>query len=509
MSADEVYSAILNLKNTSSGRDNISAYHLKLVASSVSEPLCNVINLVFKSGIFPESLKKAKLIPVFKKGNKSQVSNYRPISILSSISKLIEKLFLTRLHKYLAKYNLLNPFQFGFRPGSSTSLALIALTDFIRSSIDKGKFIGSVFLDFTKAFDTINHTILFAKLESLGITGPALTLIKSYLHNREQSVYVGGVFSESKLFNQGVPQGSILGPLLFCIYINDLPDYLELSNTVLYADDTTISVSDTSITSLLFKLNNELERVVEWCKTNHLILNPIKSQFMLFKSNHRLLSCVPQVTVNNHLITATNCVSFLGIKLDSNLKFTHHIAFIKQKTAFGIRALIKARTYFPLQALLSLYFAFIHSHITYGITSWGNTYNVHLSSIQHLQNMAIRIITNSPFQSNACTLLLNNSILPISGLFKYHSCILFFKLLHNRLPYVYIDGRLRTNNNCTRFAHNLNFLLPRCNTNYGKMASSFSSLKIWNDLPLQLKQLTSLNTFRHELKLYILCKQFH
>lgn len=150
-----------------------------------------------------------------------------------------------------------------------------------------------------------------------------------------------------------------------------------------------------------------------------------------------MLSCVPQVDLNSHLISATDCVTFLGIKLDSNLKFTHHIAFIKPKTPFGIRTLIKARTYFRLQALLSLCFAFIHSHITYGITSWWNTYNVHLSSIQHIQNTAIRIITNSSFQSNAFTLLQDSPILPISALFKYLNIVQVFSSL-NYIIIVYL-----------------------------------------------------------------------
>lgn len=506
VSADEVCSAILNLKKTSPGLDNVSAYHLKLVAPRIAETLSHIINLIFKCGIFPSSLKKAKLIPVYKKGDKSQVSNYRPISILSSISKLIEKLFLKRLNSYLTKFKLLNPCQFGFRPGSSTSLAFIALTDYIRCSIDRGEFVGSVFLDFTKAFDTVNHPILFNKLESLGITGPALTFLKNYLLDREQIVCVRGAYSESKVINQGVPQGSILGPLLFCIYINDLSDSLNISNTILYADDTTISLSDKSLPSLLLKLNNELAKVVEWCQLNHLILNPVKTQFMIFKTKQRMLPCIPQVTLDSHLIAAADCVSFLGIKLDPNLKFTNHIALVKQKTAYGIRALIKSRAFFSEHALLSLYFAFIHSHITYGIASWGNTYSCHLLSIQHIQNQAIRIITNSSFYSDALPLLKANSILPVSGLFKYHLSIIFFKLLNKQLAYEFVDLNLLTNTNSTRFAHNNNFLLPKCSTNYGKMTSSFSAIKIWNDLPHSLKQTSSLNTFKHELKCFFLCK---
>lgn len=480
------------------------AFHLKLAARDISEVLSNIINVIFKHGTFPSSLKKAKLIPVHKKGDTTDVRNYRPISILSSISKLIEKLFLKRINKYLNKFKLLKPCQFGFRAGSSTNLALLSLTDFLKSSIDNGNFTGSVFLDFTKAFDTISHNILFSKLESLGITGPSLTFIKNYLLDREQSVCIGGVNSNVKIINQGVPQGSILGPLLFCIYINDLPDCLDDSKVILYADDTTISISHKSLPTLINMLNKELTNVVEWCRLNNLILNPLKTQFMVFKTSQKMLPFIPQVSIDNHFIPASNCVCFLGVKLDPYLKFTNHILYVKQKTAFGIRSLIKSRPFFSLEALLSLYFAFVHSHITYGITSWGNTYNTHISSVQHIQNRAIRIITNSSFYSNATPLLQANSILTVSGLFNFHLIIMLYKQLNKQLVFDLIDASLLTNTNSTRFAHSHNFLLPKCNTNYGKMTSAFAVIKMWNNLPYTLKSSSSFHAFKHELKNFIL-----
>lgn len=245
---------------------------------------------------------------------------------------------------------------------------------------------------------------------------------------------IGGVHSKIKIINQGVPQGSILGPLLFCIYINDLPDCLD-SKVILYADDTTISISHKSLTTLINLFNKELANVVQWCRLNNLILNPLKTQFMVFKTSQKMLPFIPQVSIDHHFIPASDCVCFLGIKLDPYLKFTNHILYVKQKTAFGIRTLIKSRPFFSLEALLSLYFAFVHSHISYGITSWGNTYNSHLSSVQHIQNQAIRIITYSSFYSNATPLLQANCILTVSGLFNFHLIITLFKQLNKQLVF--------------------------------------------------------------------------
>lgn len=224
---------------------------------------------------------------------------------------------------------------------------------------------------------------------------------------------------------------------------------------------------------------------------------------MIFRNAHKILPNRPDLILDGHIIPDSNCVSFLGIKLDCNLKFSDHIAFIKHKCTFGIRALIRSKPYFSKGALLSLYFAFIHSHITYGIVSWGNTYHCHLSSIQHLQNQAIRIITNSNFFTNASPLLRDHNILHITGLFRYHLTIMFHKLLNKQLSYDFIDSRHLTNTNITRFAHSSNFLLPIVHTNYGKMTSTFTAIKLWNDLPLTVKT-SSVHEFKYAIKLFYL-----
>lgn len=219
-------------------------------------------------------------------------------------------------------FKLLKPCQFGFCASSSANLTLLSLTDFLNSSIGKGNCTESVFLDFTKAFDTISHNILFSKLESLGIAGPSLTFIKNYLLDREQSVRIGGINSNDKIINQGVPQGSILGPLLFCIYINDLPDYLDDYKVILYADDMTISILHKSLTTLINTLNKELTNVVEWCHLNN-CFKP--TQFMVFKTSRKNATFH---TTSVHWPSSHSCIwlcVFSGHKIRPLLEVEQHL----------------------------------------------------------------------------------------------------------------------------------------------------------------------------------------
>lgn len=199
---------------------------------------------------------------------------------------------------------------------------------------------------------------------------------------------------------------------------------------------------------------------------------------MVFRSAQRKLTSSPAITVDSHLINVSDSVSFLGVHLDANLTFALHIAHIRKTAAFGIRALLKARSYFSHKALLSLYFAFIHSHITYGIASWGNTYQCHLSSLQHLQNRALRVIFNCSRDSSAIPLLQCNNILTVSNLFWFNLIMFLHKQIKNQLSANFIDPKMLVNTNTTRFAANNNFLLPKVHTNYGKSSSLFCTISI-------------------------------
>lgn len=292
-SPSEVRNTILNIKNTSRGLDNISSFHIKEILDYIVDAL------VFKTGVFPKEL-TSKIVPVFKKGNRS---NYRSISILPFFRKVLEKLIEKRLCSYLQKFNLLSPRQFGFRPGYSNNLALIALKDMIKSKIDEGKFVGCAFIDFTKAFDTIYWPqYAFPEINILWDYWTSITLT-SQLLDREQTVCISGVLSHTAVHNIGVPQGSILGPILFLLYINDLPNCLSsINNCLLYADDTTVFASDANLDTLTSLLKND--------EKNKLCIYPQKTHYMVFSSPNRVRRTISPIYVNTHAIYPSQHCSF-------------------------------------------------------------------------------------------------------------------------------------------------------------------------------------------------------
>lgn len=501
---DEIIAIINNIKVTSAGLDHIYPSSVKLISHAIGTPFSHVINLMFSTGVFPQQLKKAKVIPVFKKGNRECAANYRPISILPFFSKVVEKCFVNRLMKYLSKFNILSPQQYGFRAGLSTDCAVLSFTDKIKTAIDSGCYAGALFVDLSKAFDSINHSILLAKLEAIGVVGPALTFISSYLSNRKQAVFISNVISSFKTTNKGVPQGSILGPILFLIYINDLPACLTSCEPFLYADDTTILSCSTSVVSVTSNLSNDFNNILLWCRNNCLHINATKTTFMVFHSHQKPLTCNPVILTNNHSIPMVNQCSFLGVVLDTHLKYTDHIAHVKRKAAFGIRILLKARPFFKTHTLISLYFAFVHSHFLYCAASWGNTYPTHLIPLQHLQNQAIRIITFSPYRTNASLLLTEYRILTVSNLVKFSLLVYLFKSVHNLGSFSIFNRDSLKNLNCTRFASASNLLLPKVRTNYGKLNTTFVAVNNWNSLPIETKQSLSLPSFKNNLRAYFL-----
>ena len=259
-SPSEVYNAQAGLKTgQSSGLDNIPSFLLKIAAVVIAPTLSYFINLSFELGLFPESMKKAKIIPVFKTGDKLLMSNYRPISILSSFSKIFEKCIHKRLFSFFDKQKVLSPNQYGFRPGFNTTHAITDIVTTAYENMCNNHYTGLIFLDLKKAFGTVNHNVLLSKLNHYGIRGVAHNLLSSYLTNRKQSVTINNYCFTPLIINNGVPQGSTLGPLLFLIYINDLENSI-LTNPRLFADDTCICVNADTISNLEYLINSRVTK---------------------------------------------------------------------------------------------------------------------------------------------------------------------------------------------------------------------------------------------------------
>ena len=265
----------------------INARLIKDAGPSMATNLSTIFNLSIKCGIFPQPLKTAKVIPIFKADSKMLPGNYRPISLLPIIGKLLERIIFKRLSSFIQKYNILFNRQYGFQTGKSTEHAHIDIQNSILNSIEQKEIPCCLFLDFAKAFDTVNHNILLHKLNHYGIRGNALTLIESYLKDREQCVQVNNATSDFEFIKHGVPQGSILGPLLFLLYINDIAESSHMLDFYLFADDTTIFISDTDPKKLEQTLNTELSNVSKWLVANKLSLNVGKSNFLLFRQSNK------------------------------------------------------------------------------------------------------------------------------------------------------------------------------------------------------------------------------
>ena len=269
---------------SSSGHDGISNILLKYVKLEISKPLTPIINQMITTRIFPDSLKIAKIIPIYKKGEPTDLSNYKPISLLTTISKIFERVIYTQLQEYLNRNNLLAEQQYGFHPNHSTEYAAVKLVDYISNKMDDHKIPGTIFIDLSKAFDALSYDILLYKLKFYEISGVEYKLLSSYLSNRKQYVMFNNKNSEFTEIRTGVPQGSILGPLLFSIYINDLITVSNKLNFIIYADDTTIyfDLEDFEKDNFEHQINDELKRVNIWLKLNKLTLNTTKTKSMVF-----------------------------------------------------------------------------------------------------------------------------------------------------------------------------------------------------------------------------------
>ena len=265
---------------TSTGVDCISNKLLKFVKNAISEPLTIIINQMLNTGVFPDLLKISKVIPIYKKEDDTMFSNYRPISLLPSISKIFEKVILEQLATYLDRNNLIHKHQYGFRKNHSTEYTSLHIVDYLNYELDKNRTPTNIYLDLSKAFDSLYHDILLNKLQHYGLCDVAQDLLKSYLTNRKQFVQFNEHSSDMKYTHNGVPQGSILGPLLFLIYINDLPNSSNLFNFLMYADDTTLycCLEDRASEDKAHTLNIELERVHSWLNANRLTLNVNKTK---------------------------------------------------------------------------------------------------------------------------------------------------------------------------------------------------------------------------------------
>ena len=339
------------------------------------EPLINpiltkIVNKSWTSGKFPRSLKIAKVIPIYKAEDKQIVSNYRPISILPVLSKIFEKIVFKQMLNYLEKFSLLNNNQYGFRPSRSTTQAVLDNLQYIYKNLDSNHTVLSIFLDFSKAFDCIDHKILLSKLNLYGFRGIANQWFTSYLQNRKQFVSVNGAESNLTSITHGVPQGSILGPILFLLFINDFPDSSIFFKFTLFADDSNLlcKFKNVNTISIYNDVCQNLNSVYDWLSENKIKVNVDKCKYIIFSYGRK--TDLPPLKFGSGTILQTSNYKFLGITLDQNLNFREHVNTIKSKLSKSVGVLFKLNKFLPPNILKLLYDTLIKPYLTYGIEAW-------------------------------------------------------------------------------------------------------------------------------------------
>ena len=438
-------------------------YVLKVANSFFSNKLSDIINLSFLTGTFPDLCTLAKVIPLFKNDNPLLCENYRPISLLPVYSKIFEKVIYTRMYKFLDNNNLIYDRQFGFRSKYSTSHALISTTEWIKSLIDKGNYVGGIFIDLQKAFDTVNHDILCEKLMYYGFRGNSHLLIKSFLSNN-------GFNSSHIEITCGVPQGSTLGPLLFLLYINDLNFSLTNAISSHFADDTCIMFRSAKPKTLETVLNCDLKKISDWLKANRLSLNIKKSKLILFQKKQSNFDnkCI-SIKIDGRKLDPADSVKYLGVYIDKFVSWDFHITQLSNKLSRANGILSKLRHFTSKETHLSVYHAIFYSHMTYGCLVWSLTTIKNMDCISMLQ----KVLTYFKFCTTNSLFLLDK-VIKFTDVIKIEQLKLVFQFKHKLLPMDILnlfELNSAVSSQVTRNVFNEGLFIPRIyTTSFGKVS---------------------------------------
>ena len=483
----------------SAGPNSIPNKIIKQISMSISIPISNLCNHSFMTGICPDILKVSKVIPIHKKDSKLEIVNYRPISLLSNINKILEKLMFNRLYLFLELHNCIYDLQFGFREKHSTSHALMSMIQQIRDTMDDGNIAVGVFVDFQKAFDTVNHEILLRKLEHYGVRGTPNNWFKSYLTDRKQYVALDNTNSDHASIKHGVPQGSVLGPLLFLVYINDLHTCINHSITRHFADDTNlIHILNKLFPNSVKKLNRDLRCLNNWLLANKISLNSTKTELIYFRKSG---SMIPEkrIKLNGVKLIACSDVKYVGITLDEHLTFNPHRDILHSKLKRANNLLSISRHYVPRGILHQIYFGQFYSHLTYGCQIWGLNDNDNLKILTQ-QKKAVRKISFAHFEAHSDPLFKELNMLKLPDTIKLNNMLFVHNVLNNKAPKAFNnyfkfenlhDHDTVRNPNSVYSTPKGSLELPKTNLLVGKKGIKYVCANTWNTT---LKELARKNS---------------
>ena len=500
----EICTLVSRLKAKKSfGHDGISNEFLKKIINCIKYPLCVIFNKSLNSGIFPDQMKHAVVKPLFKSGDVELCDHYRPISLLPVISKVLEKIVYYRVVSHMEKHNILYDKQFGFRKHHSTNDAVGVFISDLLKGWDNEMTVISIFIDLKKAFNTVSHKLILKKLELLGIENAKLGWFRSYLTNRMQITKVNDETSEPCVINTGVPQGSLLGVLLFQLLINDMTQVLKHSNCLLYADDTTIYVIGRNIRFMKMKLQSNIDSISMWLCSNSLKLNVAKTKVLLF--NYAGITPLIDISIEGELIENVNEFKFLGINLDSELSFESHYLNLYKKLAKTVFVVRKLSTFVPRCNLRDLYYAYFHSNLTYGLTLWGNSCKKsYLDSIYMLQKRLVRIICGKSYKDHSMPLFKQTEILTIYDQLQLDNVKLTHRIVHRLAPSPVINifvSKYHKVNDRTKL-----ITVPKYSKHIVRKSFLVTAPKAWSSISVEKRTLTTTKSVSKLLKKHIIAK---
>ena len=503
----------LNSMNTSkaTGTDGFSASILKLASPAIVASITKICNMSLISGNFPSQWKEARVLPLYKGGNKANSSNYRPISVLPILSKIIEKHVYNSLYDFLQEHNLLLKSQYGFRKNHSCQEALIALTEHIYQSIHDGKFVGVVQLDLSKAFDLVNHRLLLEKLKLYKFDDHSISWFSSYLNDRTQCVYIKETKSSPGQISSGVPQGSILGPLLFLLYINDLPLFVSHCIDLLYADDTTLLSIGQSIKDIELSLTSDVENIERWCNHNDMVLSIPKSSCMLLSTRQKLLHSHEEQSLkikigDSKIIPFVENSKILGVHFDQFISWHKQTDSIKSKINKNLYLLKQIKTFLPHVSRVLFYNSYILPTFDYCSLVWGNCSAENLDKLLKLQKKSVRLIldvNHNDYNTRSADLFDKLGWMPLADRINYIRNTQVYKCFKGIAPpdlqKVFTPvTNIHTHN--TRSALNNNFHVPG---NCHLRSFQYLGIKNWNSLPPAIKEASSLTSFKRLYQKYL------
>lgn len=493
---NEIKSIIATLQNkNSSGFDEISPRIIKHCAEALVTPLVNIANKSFTQGIFPTSLKLAKVYPKYKKGPKTDMGNYRPISLLPTFSKILEKLALKRLINYLTANNNIPQTQHGFTKGKSTTTAIASLMEHIIENMERGMFTTALFLDYSKAFDCLGHDLILNKLETLGVVGKPNHWFRSYLEGRTQTVEIQYQKNNINMSTsatplpttRGVPQGSVLGPALFILLLHDFPNYLEnYANTILYADDTTLMLNNINAEHLGTNTYIALNMSAQYCQENDLVINPQKTKQLIFGRKKERVTQLPD-------ITPADSINFLGLQLDNNFNWNTQITELTKKLSSSLYILRRIKNIADTTTAKTAYHSLFESHMRYGLIAWGSTSKDNMNKILKLQKKAIRTLANLHYLASCREAFKTLKIKTVFALYIELTILHADKLGIPKLNNIH--------NHNTRNASK--YSLPTHSLSLYEKRPSYAGALFYNHLPPEFKDLSG-NRLKHKLEAWTL-----